>query len=351
MPTFTSAEIAQIVQGTLHGMPDCMIQRIAKIEEAQSGSMSFIANPKYIRYAQSTGAECLLVGQSFNLHTHHSPAIKAFIVCADPYIAFLTMIQRFAPDTSVRKGFIHPTASIAPGSIISPTAHIGAHVVIGEDCTIGDNAELRAGVVLYDRVTIGSESVLHSNVVCYHDTTIGVCCILHAGVVIGADGFGFAELPDKTFAKIPQIGSVVIGNGVEIGANTTIDRAALGSTRIADGVKIDNLVHIAHNCVIEEHTAIAAQTGVSGSTVIGKRNRLAGQVGVVGHISTADDVIVYAQSGVSKPITERGIYFGSPAKPHIETIKIEAASKQLPQLVRDVQALKNTSHTSNKSTA
>jgi UDP-3-O-[3-hydroxymyristoyl] glucosamine N-acyltransferase len=339
MPIFSTSAIAELVAGTLHGAGDCTIHALAKIESAHAGALSFIANSKYARFAEITQAECILVGKKFDLTAPRSEQIKAVIVCDDPYLAFVRMVKEFAPDTSAKKNFIHSSAVIAETATIHPTAHIGAHVSIGEHCIIGDNVELRAGVVLYDHVEIGSGSVLHGNVVCYQDTKIGVCAIIHAGTVLGADGFGFAELADKSFAKIPQIGNVVIGDGVEIGANCTIDRAALGSTVIEHGVKIDNLVHVAHNCVIQEHTAIAAQTGVSGSTVIGKRNRLAGQVGVVGHIATADDVIVYAQSGVSHDIEQKGIYFGSPAKPHIETMKIEAASKQLPQLVRDVRAL------------
>ncbi len=339
MPTFTTLEIANHVAGTLHGTEHCVIHGIAKIETASAGTMSFIANPKYARFAETTQAECLLVGKNFHLDAPRSASVQAIIVCDDPYVGFLQMVKHFAPDTSAKKNFVHPSAVIAETATIHPTAHIGAHVSIGEHCVIGDNVELRAGVVLYDHVEIGSGSVLHGNVVCYQDTKIGICTIIHGGTVLGADGFGFAELPDKSFVKIPQIGNVVIGDGVEIGANCTIDRAALGSTLIEHGVKIDNLVHIAHNCVIQEHSAIAAQTGVSGSTIIGKRNRLAGQVGVVGHITTADDVIVYAQSGVSHTIEQKGVYFGSPAKPHIETMKIEAASKQLPQIVRDVRTL------------
>jgi UDP-3-O-[3-hydroxymyristoyl] glucosamine N-acyltransferase len=244
----------------------------------------------------------------------------------DPQAAFLRAVQYFYPQNIfsqfASQGLRHPSAVIAESAQIDASARIGANVVVGEHCTIGAN------------------TCLYANVVCYDRTEIGAHCIIHAGTVLGSDGFGFVEKSDGSFEKIPHVGNVVIGDHVEIGANCTIDRAALGSTRIESGVKLDNLIHVAHNVVIGENTAIAAQTGVSGSTRLGKRNRVAGQVGFVGHITTADDITIFAQSGVSKPLRRKGTYFGTPAKPHYKAAREEVATRQLVEALQEIRALR-----------
>jgi UDP-3-O-[3-hydroxymyristoyl] glucosamine N-acyltransferase len=272
-------------------------------------------------------------------HADRVPASKPAIIVDGPYRAFVQVMRAVYPTMRMQAGMRHQTAVIAPSATIDPSASIGPGCVIGADCVVGANVQLYAHVVLYDDVHVGDDTCIHANVTLAAGSRVGQRCIIHAGAVIGSDGFGYMEQPNGAFEKIPQVGIVVIGNDLEIGANTAIDRAAVGTTTISDGVKLDNLVHIAHGVTVGEHTAIAAQTGISGSARIGARNRIAGQVGMIGHISIADDVIIHAQSGVSKAITTPGHYFGSPAKEHRTTLRLEAALRNLPDLLRDFQAL------------
>ena len=346
--TKTTKELAEIVGGELIGRGDIQIASVGRIEHACSGEISFVVNERYAKFIPLTKASCILVPRDLPLEEHPD---RAFIRVEDPYRAFNRMLTLFAPPTEYHPGFRGATAFISPTARISDSAYIGEGACIGERCVIGDHAVIHANVTLYCDVKVGKNTVLHSGVVCYEGTVLGSDCIIHAGTVIGADGFGFLENKDGSFEKIPQLGNVVIHNEVEIGANCTIDRATLGSTVIGTGVKIDNLVHVAHNVSIGENTAIAAQTGISGSTRIGERNRFAGQVGIVGHISTANDVIVQAQSGISKTIKNKGQYFGSPAKEHAVTLKMEAALRQLPQLLQEFRELKQRVHELERGTA
>jgi UDP-3-O-[3-hydroxymyristoyl] glucosamine N-acyltransferase len=345
MPTFTLAELAVRLAARLDDPTEAQsalcITGVNTLSDATSGDLTFLANPKYTHLVATTEASCVLVPLDF---TPSAPVKSTLLRVAQPQAAFAQVVRLFSPDYTPEAGFRHPTAVIHQSAQIDPTAYIGAHVSIGKHCILHAGVVLHTGVVLYDDVQIGGYSTLHAHVVCYYGTRIGERCIIHAGTVLGADGFGFTEDSEGRFEKIPQIGHVVVGNDVEIGANCTIDRAALGTTTIGDGVKLDNLVHIAHNVQIGAHTAIAAQTGVSGSTKLGARNRVAGQVGFVGHISTVDDVVVFAQSGVSKSLERKGIYFGYPARPHRESLRIEAALRSLPELVRDVERLKEIVH-------
>ncbi len=336
-PSYTVAELAGYVKGILVGEPGLRIQGLNRIEYARPGELTFVHNTRYARFLPQTQATCVLVP----LHLEASPREgQAFIRVADPYRAFVASMPLFVPEKEPPWGFRHPTAVIDPTAVIAPTAIIGAYCVVGERCVVEDRVVLHPLVVLYDEVTVGEGSVLHAGVVCYPRTVIGRRCLIHAGVVLGADGFGFWESADGQLEKIPHVGNVVVGDQVEIGANTAIDRSLAGSTQIGWGTKIDNLVHIAHNVSIGEHTAIAAQAGISGSARLGKRNRLGGQVGIVGHISTGDDVIVEAKSGVSKSLLRPGRYFGSPAQEHYTALRQEAAVRQLPELLREVRQLR-----------
>lgn len=336
MATITTGELAQLVHGVLIGPDNQILCDIAKIEEAGQGDITFVANPKYAHFAATTAASCILVGQDFAAPVAPGAVL---VTVENPYEAFLRALQHFYPPQTYTPGERHPSAIIAPSASVADTAHIAAGVVIGPQCRIGDNVVLLPGVVLYDSVVVGDGSILHANVTCYERTVIGTHCIIHAGAVIGSDGFGFVEHKDGSYEKIPQVGNVLIGNEVEIGSNTCIDRATMGSTVIGDGVKLDNLVHIAHNVTLGEHTAVAAQAGISGSARIGKRNRIAGQAGLVGHLTTADDVIIIAQSGVSKAITQPGRYFGSPAKDFRTALREEGALRQLPELLEEFRRL------------
>jgi UDP-3-O-[3-hydroxymyristoyl] glucosamine N-acyltransferase len=311
---------------------------LGKIENGKEGELSFLARKEYEKYMDSCYATCIIIPQGYvNVPKQN----QAFIESENPYLAIVNLIK-YVVTLSYKdnKPQIHRSAIIAQSAKIPNNVTIGARCVIGENCVLGNNVILHPNVILYNNVSIGEKTELHSNVVCYDDTIIGKRCIIHAGAIIGADGFGFIENPNGKYDKIPQIGNVIIGDDVEIGANSTIDCALLNSTEIKDGVKIDNLVHIGHNCYIGENTAMAAQVGIAGSSKIGKRNKLGGQVGIAGHIELVDDIILTAQAGVSKSLKSKGIYFGSPAKERLQAFKIEAYLRKLPDIAVDVEMLK-----------
>jgi UDP-3-O-[3-hydroxymyristoyl] glucosamine N-acyltransferase len=295
------------------------ISSVASITEAGPETVSFIANPSYEKYLPTTKAAAVIVGIS--LEVQKTTNIPALIRCKDPYAAFANALAIFNKRKNMFREHIHPSAVVSPSAQISPSAFIGANVFIGDDVTVGDGTVIHPGAIIYDSSSIGKNVVIG------------------AGTVVGFDGFGYAPAANGSFSKIPQIGNVIIEDDVEIGSLCTIDRATISSTIIRRGVKIDNLVHIAHNVEIGEDTAIAAQTGISGSAKIGKRNQIAGQVGMVGHITTADDTIIIAQSGVSKSITKPGTYFGAPAKEFRTALRQEGAIRQLPELLERVKAL------------
>lgn len=334
----TPAEIAGIVNGSLVGPDSMLISGVSRIESAKVGDVTFISRPEYEHYLEECTASCILIPKGMVAIPKPS---QAFIECENPYLSIVKILKLISSASKhEHRGQIHRSAIIANSAKIAKTASIGARCVIGENCVIAGNVELMPNVILYDNVIIGEGTQIHSNVVCYHETIIGKDCIIHAGAVLGADGFSFTENEDGSYDKIPQLGNVEIGDNVEIGANTTIDRAFMNSTIIENGTKIDNLVHIAHNCTIGENTAMAAQVGISGSAKIGKRNRIGGQAGIAGHLELADDVILSAQSGVSKSIKEKGIYFGAPAKERMQAFRIEAIIRRLPDIATDVELVK-----------
>lgn len=345
------AEIARIVNGMVVGNHDKRIKGVQRIDSAGADDIAFINSEAYLKALPSSNAAAVLVSelvwkgaQAQVSEQHPHPAVTSeptLIIVPDAYRAFIALVQQVFSDESVEPGQRHPSAVIHPTARIDETASIGPCCVVGEGVVIGAYVKLHANVSVYRNVNVGDHTVIFANAVVGSGTEIGSHCIIHPGAVIGADGFGFLENPDGSFTKVPQIGIVILGNDVEVGANTTIDRAALGATTIEDGVKLDNLVHIAHGVHIGEHTAIAAQAGISGSTKLGNRNRIAGQVGVVGHITTTDDVVVEAQSGLSKSIKVAGHYFGSPAKEHRTALRMEVAYRQLPELLRQVQLLQH----------
>ena len=298
------------------------ISHVATITEAGSGSVTFIANPIYEKFLLTTAATAVIIGESLVVPEEKTgKKLPVLIRAKDPYNAFAKTLGFF----STRKNSI--TEKIHPSSVISTSALIDPSVIIGAQCFIGDD------------VVVGEGSVIHPGVIIYDGTVIGKKVIIGAGTVIGFDGFGYAPDGGGSFQKIPQIGNVIIEDDVEIGALCTIDRATVSHTILRRGVKLDNLIHIAHNVEIGEDTVIAAQTGISGSTKIGKRNQIAGQVGMIGHITTADDVIIIAQSGVSKSITKPGTYFGAPAKEFRTALRQEGALRQLPELLERVKEL------------
>lgn len=335
-PTWTAQALCALIDGRLVGDGNVPISGLGRIETAAPGEITFVASEKYLKFLTTTKATCVIV--SDGLAGDDAP-LQTTIFVPDAYRAFVRIMQEFFPPLRLEPGLRHPSATIHETAVVDATAAVGPGCVVGERCTIGAGSQLMANVVLYADCVVGPQTVLHGNVTLYAGTTIGSHCIIHAGSVLGADGFGFLEQPDGSFDKIPQVGTVSVGNGVEVGANCTIDRAAVGQTILSDGVKLDNLVHIAHGVIVGKNTAIAAQAGISGSTRLGERNRIAGQVGIVGHITTADNVIVEAQSGVSKAITTPGAYFGSPAKEHRTALRLEAALRHLPQLMVELREL------------
>lgn len=328
-------EIADLVGGRVVGDGDSIVSSIASLADAIQGSVSFYGSEAFREGFSATKASCVLVTEA---HAGASPS-SAVIVVEHPYQSFVTMLQTLVVESKMHVGHRSATAVIASTAQVHETASVGPGCVVGEACVIGEHVQLIANVVIGDGTHVGAHTVVYANVSIYQRSHIGSRCIIHAGAVIGSDGFGYVEHPDGTYTKIPQVGNVIIGNDVEVGANTTIDRAALGSTVIHDGVKIDNLVQIAHGVVIGENSAIAAQAGVSGSTRIGCRNRIAGQVGVAGHIELADNVIVMGQSGVTKSLPQRGVYSGTPAQEHNKQLRNDAAMRDIRSMLERLQAL------------
>jgi len=341
---FTAKMIADLLQGSVVGDPEASVDSISKIEEGKIGTLSFLANPKYEKYIYETESSIVLVNADFV----PTGEIKATLIkVKDAYQAFAQLLELY--NVSQKKTGIDSLAFIDPSAKIGENVYIGAFAYIGENAVIEDNVQIYPQVYVAKNVQVKKDTSLASGVKIYHDCVIGRNCILHAGVVIGSDGFGFVPQTNQDHKKVPQIGNVVIEDNVEIGANSTIDRATIGSTFIRKGVKLDNMVMIAHNVDIGERTVIAAQTGVSGSTKIGKDCMIGGQVGIAGHLIIADKVCLGAQSGLGSNVTEEGLILqGYPVMPYKNFYRSAAVFKNLPemakkihQLEKEIQALKS----------
>jgi len=334
---FTAHEISLLLNGTVEGDAQVTVSRLAKIEEATAGSISFLANPKYEQYLYSTDASVVLVNNDFAA----TEPVKATLIRVDnAYSAITVLLERYNTIKLNKSGaeqpsFVHATAKVGDDCYIGAFSYIGPGAQVGKKCKIYPNVYVADNVVLGDNVT------LFPGVVVYFDCVIGNNVIVHSGAIIGSDGFGFAPNPDGTYSKIPQIGNVVLEDDVEIGSNTTIDRATMGSTIIRKGAKLDNLLQIAHNVEIGSNTVIAAQTGISGSTKIGDNCVIGGQVGMVGHISVAKGSQIMAKSGINRNIVDEnkrwgGIPFFSS---YMENMRIEAAVTHLPALEKKILEL------------
>lgn len=306
---FTAQQIASMINGQVEGNPAVEVNKIAKIEQGQPGSITFLGNPKYTHYIYETQASIIIVSKDFVPEQQLSSTL---IRVESPYEAFAKMLEAYNQLVQDKKG-ISEKAFIAQSASIGKDSYVGEFSSIGENVIIGDNVKIYPGCIIGDNSSIGNNTVLYSGVKLYIGTAIGAYCTLHAGVVLGSDGFGFFPQTDNQYQKVAQIGNVVIEDHVEIGANTTIDRATLGSTVIKKGVKLDNLIQIAHNVEIGENTVIAAQTGIAGSTKIGMNCMIGGQVGITGHLVIGNDVKIAAQSGISTNIPDGSILMGSPA--------------------------------------
>jgi UDP-3-O-[3-hydroxymyristoyl] glucosamine N-acyltransferase len=330
--TFRLAEIASWINAVVDGDETLEISGLAKIEEAQPGQLTFIANPKYEKYIHETAASAVLVSDNF-------PACaKTVLRCDDPYFAFLQLVQRLYGSAPSLSAGIHPSAVIGEESQLGLECAVGPHVTMGRKCLIGARVQIHPGVVIGDEVEIGDDCILYANVSVRERCKIGQRVIAHCGAVIGSDGFGFA-FKDGRYHKIPQTGIVVVENDVEIGANTTIDRATLGATIIHAGVKLDNLIQVAHNVEIGSHTAIAAQAGISGSSKLGKYVRMGGQAGVSGHLHIGDNAVVGGQAGVTKEVPDGAYYSGYPARPHMTAMREEASLARLPELIKKIRQM------------
>jgi UDP-3-O-[3-hydroxymyristoyl] glucosamine N-acyltransferase len=326
-------ELAEWVGGTVIGDGDVTISGVAAIAEAQPGEITFIASAKYLPMLSTTGASAVIVLPNV------TQSDKPLLSVANPYLAFAKILTLYTQKPYLPKG-------IDPQAWISPTARIGKEVTvyplvyIGDRCSIGDRVTLYPGVSVEEDSSIGDESILHAHVSIYPGTVIGKRVILHSGVVVGGDGFAYVK-DGRTNVKIPQVGHVEIEDDVEIGANTTVDRAALGKTVIGRGVKIDNLVMVAHNVVVGEDSIIVAQVGISGSTKIGSNVTLGGQVGLTGHITVGDNVMVAAQSGVMNDLAPNAAYTGSPAIPHREQMRVISATLKLPEMRKTLKEIED----------
>lgn len=334
---FSASTIAQLVNGTVEGNPETTISTFAKIEEGHPGAISFLANPKYNHHLYTTQSSIVLVANDFILE---HPVQATLIRVADPY-ATLSQLMTMA-DALINT---HPTGVEQPSFVDSTVqlpegVYIGAFAYIGRNVKLGQNVRIYPQAYVGHDVTVGNDTVVYPGAKIYHGTKIGSHCILHAGCVIGADGFGFAPMADGTYQKIPQLGHVEIADRVEIGANTTVDRATMGATRIGHGTKLDNLIQIAHNVTVGTDTVIAAQTGVAGSAHIGNNCMFAGQVGVAGHITVGNNTVVGAQTGVPNNVPDNSRIMGYPAIPAGQFARQAAMLRRLADLFKDVEQLK-----------
>ena len=336
MIEFSVDYIAQLLEGEVQGNGSTKINTLGKIEDASPGAISFLSNPKYEPSIYTTQASAVLVDQKFE---PRKTLDTTLIRVADPYLGFTALLEEYYKLVAHEKVGVESPSYTAESATLGSEVYQGAFSYVGEQCRIGKQVKLYPHVYIGDNVEIGDYTIIHSGVKIYPGTVIGSHCVIHSGTVIGSDGFGFAPQPDGSYKTIPQIGNVVIGHHVDIGANTVIDCATMGSTQIGDGVKLDNLIQIAHNVTIGEHTVIAAQTGVSGSTRIGKHCVLAGQVGVVGHLNLADRTTIGAQAGVGKSTKSGSIELGSPSFDRKTYLKAYAAFKSLPDLVGRIKEL------------
>lgn len=332
---FTAGQIAQLLGGIVEGDENAIVNNLCKIEEGEEKGMSFLSNPKYENYIYETKASVVIVNKSF---VAEKPVPTTIIRVDDAYACFAKVLDIYN-QYRLNKSGVSSLAFISERAKVGENSYIGEFAVIADNAQLGENVKVYPQVFIGDNVVIGNNVTLFPGVKLYHDTVIGDNCVLHAGVVIGSDGFGFAPLADGSFQKIPQIGNVVVEDNVELGANVTIDRATMGSTRIRKGAKIDNLCQIAHNVVIGENTVMAAQSGVAGSTKIGSYCFIGGQVGFSGHITIGDKVKIGAQSGIMSDVKDGQVILGSPAINAKDFMKSFAIHKKLPELYSKINEL------------
>ncbi|UTW63333.1 UDP-3-O-(3-hydroxymyristoyl)glucosamine N-acyltransferase [bacterium SCSIO 12741] len=339
---FTAKQVADLLTGTVEGDPEVKISKLSKIEEGESGSLTFLANEAYTEYIYETDASVAIVAETFSPSRPIKESLTLVRV-ADPRMSFAKLLEAYQQFRNSKVG-IHPSAVVADSAQIGEQVYIGPGVSIGEQCKVGNGVKLHANVTLGDMVSIGDNTQVLANAVVHADTVVGKECMIYSGVILGGDGFGFAPNSENNYQKVVHIGNVIVEDHVEIGSNTTIDKGTLGSTVIRKGAKLDNLIQVGHNVEVGENTVIAAQTGIAGSTKIGKNCMIGGQVGIVGHLSIADGVKIAAQSGIGGPIKEENsLWQGSPAIKVRDFQRSYVIFRNLPELKSRIDQLEKDS--------
>ena len=333
---FSAKQIAELLGGMVEGDENATVHKLAKIEEGEEGSLSFLANPQYTPYIYDTAASIVIVNKSF---VAEKTVNTTLVRVDDAYASFAQLLEMYNKLRHDKRG-VDGGAVVAKTANLGDDVYVGATTFIGDNTTVGDNTKIYPTSYIGDNVKIGKNCLIFSGVRIYADCEIGDNVTLHSGVVVGGDGFGFAPNSENSYDKVAQIGNVIIHDHVEVGANTTIDRATLGSTIIRKGVKIDNLIQIAHNVDIGENTVIAAQTGIAGSTKIGKNCMIGGQVGIIGHLTIGDNVKIAAQSGIGHNVKDGEVMQGSPAFNVRDYKKSYVYFRKLSQMAEDIDQLK-----------
>lgn len=334
---FTASQIALLIHAQIQGDENILVNSFGKIEEAQPSQITFLANPKYEEFLYITKASIIIINDSLVLK---QPVTATLLLVKDAYSAFATLLSKYQEMVTQQLKGIQQPCYIADSAKLGENVFVAAFAYISNNAKIGHNVKLYAGVFIGENVVIEDNCILHAGVKIYHDCIVGKNVVIHAGTVIGGDGFGFAPQADGTYKKVPQIGNVVIEDFVEIGANTTIDRATIGSTIIRKGVKLDNLIQIAHNVEIGTNTVIAAQCGISGSTKVGKNVMMGGQVGTAGHIIIADGSKIAGQSGITKSVKQPNLTLtGTPANESSVVLRNQVMAKKLPELEKRIAEL------------
>lgn len=334
---FSAEQIAGILSGDIAGDANVKVTGLSKIEEGTSGTLSFLSNPKYEEHIYSTGASICIVNRTFK-PVKALPETLTLIQVDDAYACFAKLLD-FYNQMKLKPAKIEQPSFFSESAKAGEGLYLGAFAYIGENVTIGENVKIYPNAYVGDNVTIGDGSILYPGATIYSDCKIGNNCVIHAGVVIGADGFGFAPDANGEYQKVPQIGNVILEDNVEIGSNTTIDRATLGSTILRKGAKIDNLVQIAHNVEIGKNTALASQVGVAGSAKIGERVQIGGQAGISGHLHIADGTQIVAQSGIPSTVKKAQVLMGSPGIPIEDFKKSYFGFRKLPFILTKIQEL------------
>jgi len=335
---FSASQIALLINGKIEGDPNASVTSFGKIEEAEQEQLAFLANPKYEDHLYTSRASIIIVNDSLQLKQNVDATL---IRVPDAYTAFAMLLSKYQEIMTQQLNGIQQPCYIAKTAGYGQNVFIGAFAYLGENVILGNNTKIFPNSFIGDNVKIGNDTIIHPGVKIYKDCAIGNNVIIHAGTVIGSDGFGFAPQADGSFKKVPQIGNVIIEDNVEIGANTAIDRATIGSTIIKAGSRIDNLIQIAHNVEVGNNTVIAAQAGISGSTKIGRGVMIGGQAGIVGHLQIGDGVKINAQSGVSKSIEAGKAVTGSPAYDYTAALRSQALSRNLPGLEKRITELES----------